>query len=577
MKQIQGRPKTKGCLIKHVFSTAAKKRKIVVVKYRKPSRRIFDKDEYFERVEDGTLDDDYNEDTDDPTMKQRPRPSKSSESNPPTPLSVNLDDEEEAKWRADKKYVNSLESLECALCGRSFANVIRMHAHLQMHFETNRKQKQQTKSSAEAGDIPQVDGEFDLSDVEDMDEDEGGGIDQVDGETDLVLDTATTNAAATSAPRTAGTLTSSQRSSGLIRATTTTGSNGNPTQLLILRRGSGSQMATGSASATAVSGTKVYQCGQCPEVFPGQKALLTHQSLMHNGIEGAAASSGGLFPCQNCSLAFRDADSLDTHMRSEHGKQQIVTIIQADLHGRGVVGGSDSFGSAGSSLAGSSSSSTCSSGTSSSIANQFGSGGSGGAGNVFDISGVNSSDSSPFLMKQDPCLMFNNERDEEEEQDLTVLDESLQLFETSSLIDSGDSAIHLSLDDLASFAQPIGGGTNDGSHASFDTSIETSSFLTDTTDTLDLMSESATTPLSVSTTDAARNGGESRTPSLPDDGEFPCSQCEKRFGNRRNLLSHMRRHTGDFKLFCDDCGKGFFTQSKLESHKRKHTGKIQKA
>ena len=52
-------------------------------------------------------------------------------------------------------------------------------------------------------------------------------------------------------------------------------------------------------------------------------------------------------------------------------------------------------------------------------------------------------------------------------------------------------------------------------------------------------------------------------------------QCEKKFGNRRNLLSHMRRHTGDFKLFCGDCGKGFFTQSKLESHKRKHTGMYQ--
>merc|ERR1719389_1288194 len=37
-------------------------------------------------------------------------------------------------------------------------------------------------------------------------------------------------------------------------------------------------------------------------------------------------------------------------------------------------------------------------------------------------------------------------------------------------------------------------------------------------------------------------------------------------------MSHMRRHTGDYKLFCDSCGKGFFTQSKLDSHKRKHTG-----
>ena len=113
----------------------------------------------------------------------------------------------------------------------------------------------------------------------------------------------------------------------------------------------------------------------------------------------------------------------------------------------------------------------------------------------------------------------------------------------------------------------------------------------------------------------------SGTPSLPDEGEFPCPQCEKRFGNRRNLMSHMRRHTGakfiqydmkdieqkkgmhwrktehakqicntvalfakkhrnisflgDYKLFCEDCGKGFFTQSKLDSHKRKHTGYFQ--
>ena len=77
---------------------------------------------------------------------------------------------------------------------------------------------------------------------------------------------------------------------------------------------------------------------------------------------------------------------------------------------------------------------------------------------------------------------------------------------------------------------------------------------------------------------------ESGTPSLPDDsmdgsgtggsmsGEFPCHQCDKKFGNRRNLVSHLRRHTGDYKIFCDDCGKGFFTQSKLDSHKRKHTG-----
>ena len=89
-------------------------------------------------------------------------------------------------------------------------------------------------------------------------------------------------------------------------------------------------------------------------------------------------------------------------------------------------------------------------------------------------------------MKQDPVLMFNSD----EEQDL-MLDESLNLFETSSLIDSGDSAIHLSLDDLANFAQPM--VATDGSHNSFDTSIETSSFLSGS-DALDIINDASHHP-----------------------------------------------------------------------------------
>ena len=151
-------------------------------------------------------------------------------------------------------------------------------------------------------------------------------------------------------------------------------------------------------------------------------------------------------------------------------------------------------------------------------------------------------------------------------------------------MDSTDSAVNLSLDDLTGFAQPLGGSIGPGGIGqgdnSFDASMDGSaSFLSGadmSTDTFDLVGDSnsesglrtsagggwldgrdrqtsltvghslsdiqAENGVTVSPPFTPRSG--SGTPSLPDEGEFPCPQCDKRFGNRRNLMSHMRRHTG---------------------------------
>ena len=352
-KSSELKPKTsKNCLIKHVFSAVAKKRKIVVVKYREePKNWIFDLEEYQQRLSQESLlaEEVYNEgDLGGGGLK-----------------------------KANANIRESLDSLE------------------------------DLASEAEV-------------------------IDQLDGDNDLILDDIETGASTLAAGSTV------TASTGTVASATTS-------TLYILK----SQDA------------KVYQCSQCPEVFPGQKALLTHQSLVHH-------DSLTIYPCQQCSIGFKDAKSLDIHMRNEHGKQQIVTIIQADLPNTGRDTGSvgSSFGS------GSSSCSSSTTGSSVSASSGYLSG----TGSLLDCNGILGTNDSglgsssgggassgsgaghPLLMKQDPVLMFNSD----EEQDL-MLDESLNLFETSSLIDSGDSAIHLSLDDLANFAQPMV-GTTDGSH-----------------------------------------------------------------------------------------------------------------
>lgn len=219
---------------------------------------------------------------------------------------------------------------------------------------------------------------------------------------------------------------------------------------------------------------------------------------------------------------------------------------------------------------------------------------------------------STVLIKQDPVMVANH-KDEPPDPDTDfILQDSLPLFDNRyvmlnficyfyyyfslcSIMDSTDSAVNLSLDDLTGFTQPLGGSIHSSggmcqADNSFDASMDGSaSFLSGadmSTDTFDLVGDSASesgytrtpsnsgsvwldsrdsvssgrgTGLGVSLSDIQSEGSVavtspftprsgSGTPSLPDEGEFPCPQCDKRFGNRRNLMSHMRRHTGQSNI-----------------------------
>merc|ERR1719150_3065615 len=196
------------------------------------------------------------------------------------------------------------------------------------------------------------------------------------------------------------------------------------------------------------------------------------------------------------------------------------------------------------------------------------------------------------LIKQDPVMVADHKDEPPDPETDFILQDSLPLFD-SSLMESGDSAVNLSLDDLTSFTQPLGGSlSSSGLHQdnSFDASMDGSASFPSgadmSTDTFELVGEDdndVSGHTNSHDSDPRNDSGGAHSPFTPRSGSatpseegdqvFPCPHCpDKRFGNRRNLMSHMRRHTGDYKLFCESCGKGFFTQSKLDSHKRKHTG-----
>ncbi|XP_062304738.1 zinc finger protein 184-like [Osmerus eperlanus] len=53
---------------------------------------------------------------------------------------------------------------------------------------------------------------------------------------------------------------------------------------------------------------------------------------------------------------------------------------------------------------------------------------------------------------------------------------------------------------------------------------------------------------------------------------FQCQQCYKQFAQKGTLVDHMRTHTGEKPFQCQQCNKRFAHKSTLVSHMRTHTG-----
>ena len=538
MKQTQQttrnlKPKSKLALIRRVFSTYTKSRKIVVVKYRKPESRIFSLEEYHERKAAGSLDIPYDEDVDDPTIVKMKTPAKKGAdvmTKRPTAIFYRSGswDERQQMEEQKKRMRSTSESpeegddlgdgddcdpppkqskLQCPECSRILPNLVRMHAHKQMHLDAA-KRKQRSKgptekaplSSSSSASSPSV--SYDDCKTELIHD----AIAQLDGETGIDLVPSSTTASSTSS------------STPSIPYQTLSSASSNGHTVIV---------TTGVSSSAGVMMSSAASTGS-PSQTP------THVLILKSGV---AQPTSLLRPVSNVSVVspFSKSQSASSH-------QQSLCVVKSD--------------------------------TSSSSSSRESSSTSPNALPLFAKELLSSDHAHPMLIKQDPILVASSsgggivDKDQSQSQDRLILPDALQLFEDDEHmpLEANDSTIHLSIDDIAHFAQPMttsSGLTADGSHASFDTSLETSSFLSDIA--------SETTNGTVSLPEIRSDSG---TPSLPDEGEFPCSQCDKKFGNRRNLTSHMRRHTGDYKIYCDDCGKGFFTQSKLDSHKRKHTGML---
>ncbi|KAI9843070.1 MAG: Metallothionein expression activator [Sclerophora amabilis] len=60
----------------------------------------------------------------------------------------------------------------------------------------------------------------------------------------------------------------------------------------------------------------------------------------------------------------------------------------------------------------------------------------------------------------------------------------------------------------------------------------------------------------------------------PSDGKWVCSfpECNKRFGRKENIKSHVQTHLGDRQFRCNHCHKCFVRQHDLKRHSKIHSG-----
>ena len=478
------RPKSKLSLIRHVFKTYTKGRRVVDVKVRWAESKIRDLDEYLRlRRDDERDEEEYDEQRDrdgtiaqpspPPTPLKRPLSSEdaagSASSSPKRSRSGSADTADEAneesadvgeEWSAS---MFDFESLQCRPCSKTFPNAARLSAHKQMHVDEMRRKRKRGKvatTGQKPKTLPQLDGAFDVDfeaeDGEGEEEmnDEESGLPQLDGENDVMMPIAPASMQVTGPPTTS-TASQQQRQNGGGQSVIFT-SSGQPSAVVSNVSAPFSSSVTNAGATSNPTHVFIVRAPQHQNAgasLPASQVLVKQEAFQQQSSKSSPTAQSSTASTSRSSSSPVSANALPTYAKEllvlEHShpmliKQDPVMVpLSSVLPSKSGGSGGDESGGLGFMAAG----------------------------------------------PTDASIV---------DQDL-ILPDALHLFEGTPALDSSDSAIHISLDDIANFAQPIntsGGGVGSGSvgiggaesHASFDTSIETSSFLSGA-DALDIVSE----------------------------------------------------------------------------------------